>query len=56
LRETNRVEFGVRSFTTWLGVAVDLLIPFAFGGAWVLILVFSADIVEAAMNAKQAQR
>jgi hypothetical protein len=45
---TKRVEFGVRAYTTWLGVVVNLAIPLAFAIAWLFVLILSADIVQAA--------
>jgi hypothetical protein len=51
VRETKSVEFGVRTFTTWMGVSVDLAIPLAFIISWLFVLVLSADIVGAATTA-----
>lgn len=46
VRGTGELEFGVRSFTTWLGVAADFAVPLIFGGAWIAVLVISGDIVD----------
>lgn len=54
VRGTKRVEFGVRTYTTWLGVFADLAIPLTFAIAWLLVLVLSADIVEAAETGSTA--
>jgi hypothetical protein len=56
VRGTKRVEFGVRTFTTWLGVFADVAIPLTFAIAWVFVLVLSADIVEAAGTGSAALR
>jgi hypothetical protein len=45
------VRFGVRGWTTWFGIATDVLIPAAFIGAWIFVLRNAEDIVNAANGA-----
>jgi hypothetical protein len=44
----SRVEFGVRSTTTFLGILADLAIPLAFAVAWIYIFSNAASIVSSA--------
>lgn len=49
LRGTGKVEFGVRTWTTWLGLLADFGIPLTFLAAWICVLVLANDIVDAAI-------
>jgi hypothetical protein len=51
---TNTVEFGVRTLTTWLGIIADIVVPLTFALAWLLVLVLSSNIVEAAETGSTA--
>ena len=51
VRGNGEIEFGVRSFTTWLGIAADLAVPLVFAGAWIAVLILAGDIVDAGENA-----
>jgi hypothetical protein len=53
VRGTGKVEFGVRSRTTWLGIVADIAIPLTFAVAWVFVLVLSDNIVAAAESTTQ---
>ena len=51
--ETEKLEFGVRTETTNLGIFADRAIPVAFAIAWLAVLIWSADIIEAAEAASK---
>ena len=48
--KANRFEFGVRTWTTYHSMAMDLLVPLIFIVGWVLVLINGENIVEAASS------